>query len=475
MLVTATFIVNSAFNFAMGLLLAAFLGPSGYGKFAIALQIAVVLNTLFLDWVRHAAIRYYSADSRSRDPAVRATLDVAFGLSSLGVAVVAGIAILLGRDFELPLLLASLVPVVGICNGLFDYHTSLLRARFEDRAYARLLIVRNALALLLTAGGAWWLESPAVAFAGVAVSVVIALLAVRSALADADLSWRHAEPGRAKLFLVYALPIIAANTIYQALPLWNRANITEAMGFAANGQFSLAYDLGSRLFATVGSALELLLLPLALRTQSELGMAEARRRVAENMGIVLALVSPLAVGIWLVLPSFEAVLVPSAYRGIFSELITILLPGFTALALVQYGAAAAFQLQQRTWPLVVASLAAVVVYGLMVRGTTGVGGVDIFVRAQLAGMLAALVVAAALVLLVAPVAPRPRDLAGTLLGCGAMVAAVWPLRELTPGWPVLLASALAGALAYAAVVAAFDVGQLRSSLLARLRARRAAP
>jgi O-antigen/teichoic acid export membrane protein len=56
MLVTTTFLINSAFNFALGLLIARFLGPQGFGQYAIAAAVAVVLNTLFLDWIRHAVL-----------------------------------------------------------------------------------------------------------------------------------------------------------------------------------------------------------------------------------------------------------------------------------------------------------------------------------------------------------------------------------------------------------------------------------
>ncbi len=123
MLVVATFLVNSAFNLALGLLVARFLGPQGYGQYAVAAALGVALNVLFLDWIRLAATRFYSADTRRDDPAVRGTLDAIFILSSLGVALTGGLALFLGLDFGLTVALAASAPAMGILNGLYDYHT----------------------------------------------------------------------------------------------------------------------------------------------------------------------------------------------------------------------------------------------------------------------------------------------------------------------------------------------------------------
>jgi O-antigen/teichoic acid export membrane protein len=65
MLVVAAFLINSVFNFALGLLVARFLGPAGFGQYAIAASLAVIVNTLFLDWIRLAATRFYSEKSRA--------------------------------------------------------------------------------------------------------------------------------------------------------------------------------------------------------------------------------------------------------------------------------------------------------------------------------------------------------------------------------------------------------------------------
>ncbi|MGL4445477.1 MAG: lipopolysaccharide biosynthesis protein, partial [Alsobacter sp.] len=92
----ASFLVNSLANFALGLLLAFFLGPSSFGLYAVVVAGAGALASPAIDWVRHAATRFYSDRTRADDPGVRATLD----------ATVAGLVGGLG-------LIALLLPALG--------------------------------------------------------------------------------------------------------------------------------------------------------------------------------------------------------------------------------------------------------------------------------------------------------------------------------------------------------------------------
>ena len=60
MRVIAAFLVNTAINFFIGLLVAKFLGPEQFGRFALALAIGMVLQTITLEWIRLSTIRFYS-------------------------------------------------------------------------------------------------------------------------------------------------------------------------------------------------------------------------------------------------------------------------------------------------------------------------------------------------------------------------------------------------------------------------------
>ena len=49
---------NILFNFAIGLLVAKFLGPEEYGRFALAYATAIFVQTGFFDWIRLGATRF---------------------------------------------------------------------------------------------------------------------------------------------------------------------------------------------------------------------------------------------------------------------------------------------------------------------------------------------------------------------------------------------------------------------------------
>jgi len=65
---------NILFNFAIGLLVAKFLGPEEYGRFALAYATAIFVQTGFFDWIRLWRDAIYSNGSVTKEPALRATL-----------------------------------------------------------------------------------------------------------------------------------------------------------------------------------------------------------------------------------------------------------------------------------------------------------------------------------------------------------------------------------------------------------------
>jgi O-antigen/teichoic acid export membrane protein len=474
MLVVLAFVINSVFNFALGLLIARFLGPSGFGQYAIAAALAIVANTLFLDWIRLAATRFYSGRARAEDPAVRGTLDAIFAISSVGLAAAAALLLWLGQDFKLALALALLTPAMGICNGLFDYHAALLRARFDQRGFALMVIVKNVLSLALMVGGALWFQSPVAVAAGFVLSVLATLAVASRRLRDPDVSILRPDWMQARGFFAYGFPIVVALLIYYLIPLWNRTAIANDLGFAASGQFSLAYDIAIRTVQTVGSALDIILFQIALRTDDERGRAEARAQLSANMGLVLMAVAAVVVGYWLVLPAFETALVPAAFRGSFAEVTTILLPGLACYALIQFAVTPVLQLKGRTWPVMLPALLALIVNALLVLPLGAEAKLSDYARAQSFACALALFAALGLALGQMRVLPRVRDMAATALAVVAMSLAVWPIRAMEPGLLTLVLSVAAGGSAFGAVALVADVAGLRAKLSARLRRRRAA-
>lgn len=460
------FVVNAGVNFALGLLIAAYLGPAAFGLYAIAAATVILLATAGLDWIKLAAVRFYSPLTRETEPEIRATLDLVFVAAALLLGLLP--AVVAAADWRLglpPALLAAAV-AAGIGTGWFEYHAALARSLFLDRVYARLVLLRCAAALLAMVGAAWATrEALPVVLGGLAASLV-AVVSVRRALFDGPLrpaAFRRVWAGE---ILRYGLPLVAGNAIYSLIPLINRGWLAQAHGLAEAGYFSLASDIGLKLFGTLATTVEILALRHVLRLEQTSGRAAALAQIGRNLLLGLAVVLPAAVGFWLVLPAFEALVVPPAFRGRFAADLALLLPGFAALAIFQAALAPLFLLDKRTLATTLLALAGLVLNLLLLMLLAPGMAAGAAPLAQSAALLAVLLLGAVLVLPALPQGPPPRDLGLVLLATLVMAGLLWPLRGRFAPAVELPLQMLLGAAAYLGVVLGCDVDGWRGRLLA---------
>lgn len=465
MRVLLAFFANACVNFVIGLLIAKFLGPEEYGRFALAFAIATVVQTALYDWLRLATTRFYSGRTRETAPYVRGTLAACFLAVTAGLFVVAALYALFAPQLDFDNALILLALLTATANGLFDYSTALARARFDDGAYGRLMLVKNLLALAFIGGGAFVFRSAGVALAGGVASLLTTVVFARSDLRDPEADITKARAALMRDFLAYSAPIVAAHLLYQALPLASRAIVAFVYDFAETGQFSLSYDIGLRAVLAFGTALDVLLFQIAVDAHETQGADRARAQVAANMGVVFAILAPACVGLWIVMPSVESLVVPGQFRGPFGHYLGLLLPGLFAMGLITFGVNPVFQIEKRTAPLVYAAVAAVfVAIGLLLVLPWGVDASNLAI-AQTGGSLAALAVTIVYALRIDPVWPSFRDLALAAIGTLAMYLALLPLRSLSPGAATLLSQIVVGVVVYGIFVALFDIAHLRRSVV----------
>jgi O-antigen/teichoic acid export membrane protein len=465
MSVMLTFLINTIFNLIVGLIVAKFLGPGEYGKFALAIAVMTFGQALAFEWIRQCAVRFYSERTRQEAPLVRSTLDAAFFIVTLLFLPLTLALAIFGPEFSLPRDLVALAFAASVANGLFDYGAALVRARFNDGLYLRLIVTKNLLALVLTAGGAWATGSAKVALVAGMSSLLGSLLVWRKGMADGGTGLGEADRLLARQYAGYALPIVAAIVLYQLIPLANRDLAARFFGFAETGRFALAFDLGQRAVQAIGSALDVLLFQIAVRAHDSHGEDHAKEQVARNMAVVFAILAPACVGVWIVLPSVEALIIPEAFRGPFAHFLGLMLPGLFCLALGQFAIGAIFQISRKTWPLVVAALAAAladpVFFLALPRGTDA----SSLAIAQSLSFAVGLVVLIGFAQANAPQWPRARDLALTVVGCAGMAALNFPLRAAAPGLAPMLLQIVLGGGFYAGMVALFDIAGLRGVFL----------
>jgi O-antigen/teichoic acid export membrane protein len=477
MLLAVTFAVNSALNFVLGLLIAQFLGPEQFGLYALGAALLVLINAVAIDWLKLSTIRFYSEDKRAAEPSIRATLDGMAALCTLGLIAILFTAIIAGVDLKIPTAIVAGAVAAGVVGGLFDYQQAVARARAEDVVYARMVIVKNVLALLLMVGGAWLTRDPALVLVGSALSSLAALVAVRRSLADAPLTLRAIDGPQLRIFAAYAFPLVATNVLLSTIPLLNRSIMSAGYGLAEAGYFALASDIGVKLMGTLGATLEIMLLPLAVRALDRDGMAAAHARIGRNLVIVLAVVLPVGIGALLVMPAFEALVVPPAFRGHFSFYMWILMPAFMAVPIMQVGFNPVNLLARKTAMATVSAAAAVAVNGIILAGLllTGPGarlGPAGIAVAMSAGFVIAALIIAVRALRHASVRPGLRSLGVIGLGLVLMCACLAPLRAMQPEALVLALQILLGAMVYGGTIVAGDLGGCRRQLLAYLKARK---
>lgn len=470
MKVLVAFFTNTFFNFVIGLMVAKFLGPAEFGRFALALAVALVTQTIVFDWLRLGAIRFYSERSAVERPALRATLDALFGVLIAVLAVVASFVLGLGR-FPLSNDLLGLAMATVVANAMFDYSAALARARFRDGLYARLVIVKNLLAFALIGGGAFWFESAQMTLAGGVLSLGGSVLLLRAAFVDKQAGLRAASREIARDVAAYSVPIVAANFLYLLIPFANRWLVTTHYGFAETGQFSLAYDIGLKGVGAIGSALDVLLFQIAVRAHENQGDDEAQAQVAHNMTVVLAILLPACLGVWLTLPSIESLIVPGAYRGPFRHFLTLMLPGLFAMTYALFAINPVFQIANRTAPIIAAALIGCFADAALVLWLPHGEDASFYATAQSGAFCVALVFLLAFATRFTRRWPTWRDLGAIGFAALAMVAALWPLRGMEPGLLSLTTQILVGAAVYLVIALGFDAAQLRSETLAGLIAR----
>ncbi|WP_158817716.1 lipopolysaccharide biosynthesis protein [Methylocapsa sp. S129] len=471
MVVGFAFASNALFNFLVGLLVAKFLGPAEFGRFAIATATAVLINTAGFDWIRLSAVRFYSARTRSDRPEVRATLDAGFA-ALVAIASLAAVALSFS-GLKLPLTpgLLLMAGATAVFSALYDYRTALARARFHDGAYARTIIVKNILGLALTVGGAWWFASAPIALAGMCLSVAGALLSSWRTLRDAGAFVTNGRRALALEYMAYGLPLIGASILFQLIPLANRLIVSALYGFGETGQFSLANDLGVRILGAIASTFDVLLFQLAVRADETHGAEGAGAQLAENMSVMFAVILPTTVGLWVALPSFQALIVPEAFRGPFAFYLTAMLPGLFCYALLQYAVAPIFQIGKRTAPMIASALAAcavdVVLLAALPHGADGYW----LALSQTGALTVGLIVGLALAAATKPMWPSALDILSTLVATAAMAVAVLPLRMQPPGLLILVAQVGLGGLVYGAAAYALNVGRFRTKIAGMVRSR----
>jgi hypothetical protein len=419
------------------------------------------------DWLRFSSLRFAGDSEGHRQ--VAASLDAGYllmmGLLCLG----AGVVGLSGVRFGLTPSLLALTPLLAIALNRCDFSGALFRARDQTRAFAALYGLRQSLAFTVVIGVAYLTREAAPTVAALAATSLIPAIALASALRTPGARLSQASRENLARFFVYAKPIVASLVIYQLIGLVNRQSALDRLGADATGQLSLATDLGMRLFQAINSLPEMLLFQYALKRERESGRAAAERQIGANVVVVFALLAPLAAGYMAMAPTFEALLVPPAYRGDFARLTLELAPGLVAWCAISSMLNPVFQLAQRTWPLTIAALIALATDLALLHFGGAARSTDTLCRAYSISLGVGFAVSLAIAMRNPNVRPKSREIAIIAVATLVMALAIRPLNGL--GHPAIAAllALIGGGGVFGSMLLAFDVAGLRSLVLAEWR------
>ncbi len=469
MTVLAAFLLNTIFNFFLGLLVAYLLGPAEFGRFALALAIGIVAQGLVLDWIRFAALRFFSGKAHINRPELGPTLDISFVVLSVCLSVLIAAVLLSGIELPPSRALFAIAIVSSIANGLFDYRCALLRAQFLDRAYARLMLIKNVMAITLTVGAAFLTGSAFAALVGACVSMAGSVVLASRAWRLETNQFRGGSRSVALDCAHYAMPIVVANVLYAGISLMNRYLMMRWYGFAETGYFSLASDLGGRLIGAVGTALDALLFQLAVKADEQHGRQAAQEQFARNLTVVFAILTPATVGFWLILPSIEALLAPPSFRGHFAAYLELLLPGLYCQGMATYAINAVFQIQKDTKVIVAAAFVGFAMNVLLLTIMASSSQPSIIAIAQSIAYAAAFFCLVGLSFAAGAKRPALLHLLYAAIGVVVMTLALLPMRQWTPGVGALATQVLTGGVIMVAFIMIFNIADLRPILLQAIR------
>jgi O-antigen/teichoic acid export membrane protein len=463
------FFLNAAANFAFGVVLSALLGPAEFGRYAtVALAAGTVAAGVF-EWLRQSSIRFSGQiEDRAR---IAATLDAGYLVAMALLYVGVGVSYLCGQTFGVTPGALALTPLLAVALSRLDYAGAWLRARERPRPFALLYGLRQALCFCGVASVAWFTRDSTLTVGALAFCTLLPAVVVGVAMRTPGAGLKQASARHAARFFVYAKPIVLSLVLYQLVVVVNRQAALLGLGAEATGQLSLATDLGQRLFLALNTLPEFLLFQYALKREREEGRASAERQVSFNVTVTLALLIPLTAGYVAMMPTFQALLVPAAYRGPFADLSWRLAPGFLAFCAISSTCNPVFQLAQRTWPTIIAAACALLVDFALLRFSGCAASVEGLASATSVSLVAGWAVASTLAMRNRNARPRLNELAAIMVAAAAMVFAVEPLNALSSHGMAAGAALVVGVVVYGGLVLVFDVAGLRRLASAQWRAR----
>jgi O-antigen/teichoic acid export membrane protein len=463
---TSTYMVahgtSAALGFLSVILFTRLLTPAEYGLYVVALSIAGIVSALLFTWVRLSVLRF---ESEGEATDIRLTALAAYLVSVLTMPL-ALLACTVALGVAIDRALAAIVLATAL--GLFELGQEILRARLESTAYMRATVVRAFSAIAIS----YWLVHAG--FGGLGLVAGVAGGYVLSALIFAPAIWKGPrkpfDRATFDVMLGFGIPMAMSGGVFALHAALDRLLVAWLLGDAAAGIYGAAADLVRQIILFPALSVASAVVPLAIRSLAEEGVAAADEHLTRSGELLLAVVMPAVVGLAIVAPQFAALILGPEFRDTAAVLIPILVFAWLFQTISQQFVQVSFHLAKKPSLMVahgtVILVVNVVAMALLVRPFGLKGAAWSLVIAEFAGVIAGY-------MLSRRAHPLPFSWRPILKVAAAVLIMAIPTALIEWSDPadsvVSLATAvLTGVLTYGAAAFALDLAGIRGIVMRRM-------
>jgi O-antigen/teichoic acid export membrane protein len=463
---TSTYMVahgtSAALGFLSVILFTRMLTPAEYGLYVVALSIAGIVSALLFTWVRLSVLRF---ESEGEATDIRLTALAAYLVSVLTMPAVL-IACTLALGVAIDRALAAIVLATAL--GLFELGQEILRARLDSTAYMRATVVRafSAIAIsyaLVHAG-----------FGGLGLVAGVAGGYVLSALMFSPAVWKGPrkpfDRATFSIMLGFGIPMAMSGGVFALHAALDRLLVAWLLGDAAAGIYGASADLVRQIILFPALSVASAVVPLAIRSLAEDGVAAADEHLTRSGELLLAVVMPAVVGLAIVAPHFAALILGPEFRDTAAVLIPILVFAWLFQTISQQFVQVSFHLAKKPSLMVahgtVILVVNVIAMALLVRPFGLKGAAWSLVIAEFAGVIAGYMLSQRAHPL--PFSWRPILKVAAAVLIMAVPTALIEWSDPTDSIVSLATAVMAGVVTYGAAAFALDLAGIRGVVMRRM-------
>ena len=264
--------------------------PDIYGQYTIVMSLVVLVITMGYQWLQLVVLRFYPKAAVSK-PFLISNVTLLYALASLICLPLFALALHYFVHFTTVQFIVLALALVWV-HAFFDMALQIIIVRGDATGYARYLIFKAALGLLLGVGF-YQLGLGAMApFAGLLVTYLLAdLMMLRQFWHGIQLSFL--DRAFIQKITAYGLPLTGSYLMNYIMSNSDRLMLLWLEDEHSAGLYAAAYDLSSFAMLVVLSAVHYALYPLALKAFEQGNQTQGSNLLAQNLLLLLMASVPL--------------------------------------------------------------------------------------------------------------------------------------------------------------------------------------